>query len=67
MTILESHVELPSAQPRRAGPESDRCDIGREGYAPHSPRSHAGLLFMTSLWLALYVIIVIHQFIASGS
>jgi len=50
-----------SGQNRRDVPEFDKAEIGRDAFAPYN---HGGTIVVASAWLAIYVIAVIHPFIA---
>ena len=66
--VLERADESPwrravarPAQDRREVSRFDKCEIGREAYPLHD---HGPSVVWASAWLAFYVIVSIHYFIA---
>jgi hypothetical protein len=53
-----------SVQDRCDVSESDERDIGRDASPPYN---HSGTVVVASVWLAFYVIVAIHNFIAFGN
>ena len=53
-----------SRQDRCDAPEFDKCEIGREVYPLYNHRASVGA---AGAWLAFYLIIVIHYFMAAGN
>jgi len=53
-----------TAQDYREVSRFDKCEIGREAYPPNN---HGQSLNWAGAWLAFYVIVAIHHFMAASS